>query len=393
MNNKVHKRRLILDTRAQIEKSQQTFLFDRRVEIISKRRLRKVDILLLEELPDLSGKKVLCGYGSKGIVALAIQAAYPDADVHSMEFDAPTVMTIEEWKIDNEMEQPEVQLVAELGDMGKDFDVVLMPCPQNTSRTLLAEFFEQARHALKLKGQLYAATEAHKDDWLRQLIKKEFGVQGTRLTMKRRHGFVWKAVKKKAGNKSPANRQRQHNFNVPERETLSFHTRPGLASHDNVSEETVALMDTLAPSLGEREGILNIGCGAGLLGLFLSAVAPEASVMLIDESARAVELCERNRINNSIENAHVLLDTPEIQGMYEESSSLVIVQNIDSDRAFGERALSKALSAVTPGGRLCFATREAPIWGALLKDDWQDIETERCRKLIVFHARKKPSCE
>lgn len=393
MNNKVHKRRLILDTRAQIEKSQQTFLFDRRVEIISKRRLRKVDLLLLEELPDLNGKKVLCCYGSKGIVALAVQAAFPEAEVHSMEFDAPSVMTLEEWKIDNEMEKPHVQLVSELGDMGTDFDVVLLPCPQNSSRTLLAEFLEHARGALKNKGQLFAATESHKDDWLRQIIKKEFGVHGTRLSTKRRHGYLWKAVNKKANAKAPSSRLRRHNFNVPGRATLTFHTRPGLASHDNVSEETMALMDELTPNLGEREGILNIGCGAGLLGLFLGAAAPEATLMLIDESARAVDLCERNRLDNDIENAHVLLDSPEVEGMYEESSSLVIVQNIDSDRAYGERALVKALNAITPEGRLCFATREAPIWGAFLKEHWQNIETKRCRKLTVFHARKKVSRE
>lgn len=389
MNNKVKKRRLILDTRAQIDKSQQSFVLDRRVELITKKRLRKVDILLLEELPDLSGKRVLCGYGSRGIVALAIQAAFPDAEVHAMEFEAPAVIALEDWKLDNALDGPEVHLVAQLEDMGSDFDVVLLPCPQNSSRTLLGEFFEQARRVLKPKGQVFAATDAHSDEWLKKLIKKGLGVQGTRLTMKRRHGFLWKAVHKKPSTKEAVDTRRTHNFNVPGRATLTFHTRPGLPSHDNVSEASMALMDTIAPQLGEREGILNIGCGAGLLGLFLAALSEESSVMMIDESARAIDCCERNRILNSIDNAHVLLDTEEMSEMYEDSSSLVLVEDIDRDRAFGERALEKALRAVTPEGRLCFATREPSIWGAFLKDHWRHIETERCRKLTVFHAQKK----
>jgi 16S rRNA G1207 methylase RsmC len=389
MSLKHSKKRLLLDPPRFLKKAERRSFFDNRVEIYTKRRLRKVDILLLECLPPLNDLKVLCVSGSKGVVALAVQAAYPSADVHDMEFESPVIDALNKWKLDNEMVGPEVKLVAELREMGQDFDVVLLPCSQNTPRTLIAEFIDQCRSVLKPKGQVYAATDSDKDDWLRQALKKGLGVQGTRLNQKRRYGYLWKAVHKAQIEKEATSHFRRHNFNIPDREALTFMTRPGLRSHDKAADETFALMDFLATRLEERESIVCLNCGPGFLGLFLAASNEQHSVMMLDTSARAVDMSEQNRGSNGIDNAHVLLDTSDLQGVFAEDASVAIVLGIDENPANAEESFEKAFEALAPNGRLFLATRDAKRWGAFLKSHWQGIEVKRTRKLTVFQAQKK----
>jgi 16S rRNA G1207 methylase RsmC len=389
MTSKKLKTQLILDDFRPEDKVQRRSFFDDRVEIISRRRLRKADVILLESLPDLNDMKVLCGFGSKGVVALAIQAGFPKADVHALELDTAAIGRLQNWKTDHELVGPAVHLVAELLDVGRDFDVILMPCPQILPRTLIAEFLAQSRQVLKKRGQLFVATDGEVDDWLRQSIKKEFGVQGTRLLHKRRYGYLWKAINKAPLGSTPTSHFRRHNFQVPGREALMLLTRPGLPGHDKISDETLALMELVSEGLTEVDSVLNLGCGAGLLGLFLAASNPNNSVMMLDCSARAVDMTEQNRAANGIDNANVLLDSPEVLPMFQEDSNLVVLQGLDRSQSHGESLIVKAHRALSVDGRLFFATRNGKRWGAFLKSHWQSIETKRLRKLTVFMARKK----
>ncbi|HEY3418392.1 MAG TPA: methyltransferase, partial [Armatimonadota bacterium] len=71
------------------------------------------------------------------------------------------------------------------------------------------------------------------------------------------------------------------------------HTDPG-------TEEIIKAME-----LTGADRILDLGCGAGVIGIVAARLAPEAHVVMTDPNERAVELARENLTTNQIPNAEV----------------------------------------------------------------------------------------
>jgi len=87
--------------------------------------------------------------------------------------------------------------------------------------------------------------------------------------------------------------------------TLKLRLAAGVFSAGRVDPGSQLLAETAAAPPGAR--ILDLGCGAGTLGLALAAADPRAQVVLVDSSRPAVELSRENALANELTNAQVLL--------------------------------------------------------------------------------------
>jgi 16S rRNA (guanine1207-N2)-methyltransferase len=73
--------------------------------------------------------------------------------------------------------------------------------------------------------------------------------------------------------------------------TLPVFTRPGVFSWDHLDEATAILASVMTPRAGDR--VLDLGCGAGVLGAFVAATVPDAQLTLVDADSESVRCAER----------------------------------------------------------------------------------------------------
>ncbi len=84
-----------------------------------------------------------------------------------------------------------------------------------------------------------------------------------------------------------------------------FDVEAGVFSRDGLDEGTRFLIETMA--VGERDRVLDLGCGAGPVGVVAARMAREGCATLLDADLRAVRCASLNLALNNISNARVAL--------------------------------------------------------------------------------------
>jgi 16S rRNA (guanine1207-N2)-methyltransferase len=96
-----------------------------------------------------------------------------------------------------------------------------------------------------------------------------------------------------------------HTFETELRgERLSVCSRPGVFSWDRLDEGTRLLAETMI--IGRSDRVLDLGCGAGILGTLAARLAPAGHVTMTDVDIAAVESARRTAAANGVNNCTVL---------------------------------------------------------------------------------------
>lgn len=86
---------------------------------------------------------------------------------------------------------------------------------------------------------------------------------------------------------------------------LRLETQAGVFAHKGLDPGTRLLIEAMRVSPTAR--VLDLGCGAGAIGIVAARLAARGSVVLVDSDIRATRLAERNLALNGVTNAEVLL--------------------------------------------------------------------------------------
>jgi 16S rRNA (guanine1207-N2)-methyltransferase len=87
-----------------------------------------------------------------------------------------------------------------------------------------------------------------------------------------------------------------------ERTVLS--SRPGVFSWEHLDEATALLADTM--QISDGESVLDLGCGAGALGIVAARLTPSGEVTMVDLDVEAVRSAERSSRDAGLHNVRVL---------------------------------------------------------------------------------------
>ena len=88
-------------------------------------------------------------------------------------------------------------------------------------------------------------------------------------------------------------------------QVLTFYTTWGLFSPRVIDEGSQMLLNYLDIEPGYD--CLHLGCGYGVLGLYMARSAPRGHTLLVDRDFVAIEYAEKNRLLNKTDNASCLL--------------------------------------------------------------------------------------
>ena len=135
---------------------------------------------------------------------------------------------------------------------------------------------------------------------------------------------------------------------------LTVASLPGVFSHGRLDEGTERLLAHLA--LPDRHGrILDLGCGAGVIGALIARGHPGSSVELVDTSAAAVEASRRTLALNGLHNAHVY-PSDTFSAVSERFSAIVtnppFHQGVATDYRVHAELAGRAADHLEPGGVL-----------------------------------------
>ena len=79
----------------------------------------------------------------------------------------------------------------------------------------------------------------------------------------------------------------------------------GVFCKDHIDFGTNVLLQSLPNFIQEKNDILDVGCGYGLIGLSIASVYPESNVDMIDVNLRAIELAKENGRVNNLKNVYI----------------------------------------------------------------------------------------
>jgi len=138
--------------------------------------------------------------------------------------------------------------------------------------------------------------------------------------------------------------------------------KPGVWSWDRLNPGTAALLEVAEVEPGD--GVLDLGCGTGVIGAIAAQLAPQGHVTLVDCNVAAVACAERTLAANGIANAEVRLADGVI-GLSPASFDLVL-SHLPRGRAVQEELIRGVAWVLRPGGRFYFvANKRVGIRGAI----------------------------
>lgn len=140
---------------------------------------------------------------------------------------------------------------------------------------------------------------------------------------------------------------------------LTFMTRPGVFCHRRADAGGLALAEVAAQSGAIQPGatLIDMGCGCGMVGILAAKTIPDATLIAVDSSPRALAVTAQNLAAAGLTARLILSST----GMPDQALADVYLANPPyfSDYSIAERFLSTAFQALKPKGQLFFVAKAA----------------------------------
>jgi len=229
-----------------------------------------------------------CGNGCIGLASLLLQ---PELDLHLADasYAAYTAVslsieklgyTAKAWFSDVTVDIPQEQR----------FDVIVSNLPRG--RLLAEQFLREAWQRLEPGGRLYISGAKDIGILTRIATMEEWFGQVDKLGAIARYR-VARAVKQADRPAPPLgdyHEWREATFEARGR-SWRYITKPGVFSWQHLDEGTARLLENLEVREGER--LLDLGCGAGQVGLVAAHLAEGVKLVMVDDSLPAVRSAER----------------------------------------------------------------------------------------------------
>jgi 16S rRNA (guanine1207-N2)-methyltransferase len=144
-------------------------------------------------------------------------------------------------------------------------------------------------------------------------------------------------------------------------QTLHLRLAAGVFSAHRIDAGTALLLETAVVPEGGR--FLDLGCGAGTIGLALAAADPRSRVILVDASRPAVELSRENAAANGLTNVEVRLSDgySAVAGEQFDAilSNLPAHRGVRADSDVAERFIAGAPARLRQGGTTWLVANKA----------------------------------
>jgi 16S rRNA (guanine1207-N2)-methyltransferase len=170
---------------------------------------------------------------------------------------------------------------------------------------------------------------------------------------------------------------------------LTVYTLPGVFSHGELDMGTRLLLENIQKP---KAKILDFGCGAGLIGAYLSKINENVTITGLDVSALAIESTLKTYQANGVINGKVLLSNglSEVKAAYNQVySNPPFHSGVKTNYAITELFLNTIKEYIYPHGSLTLVANSFLKYQPLLEKHFGHFDSlSKNRRFNVYHATK-----
>ncbi len=339
--------------------------------------------------PDFGGDVLVVG-GRGGVVSLAAARIAPQARVEQFHLDAYDHRRALAAAAANGLGNFRAMLGADLERPGR-FDWVFLPVKRSSDAMLTGEWIRQAYRSLKPRGKLLAGTENPNDRWLHDQILEVFGA--ATIHVRNKHGRVYIARRQDAREPRERDYRRRFAARLFGRE-IDVETRPGVFSHGDLDGGTLALAEVASATIEGKTGVrvADLGCGSGALGIAAALASPGGRAVLVDSSARSVQVARANIARNGAANSALAVLGTDLASLRVGSFDAVLANPpYFSDFRIAELFIRESLRVLAPGGELFLVAKAAERPLEIANVVFGNAEIAARRGYTVIRARRGSS--
>lgn len=303
--------------------------------------------LLIDEIPAIGERKILCMSLGRGQFAATMAAEHADAQVTCHFLD---IYLADEARHFAGAGEGGAKIVCAADFPDEEFDLLAIPVDPRGDAELTRDLLQAGHQRLSLGGRMISATSLRDDQWLHEELRKLF----PKVTRRPSKSGVLYLATKTGPLKKVKNFECEFAFRDGERLIRAI-SRPGVFSHRSLDTGARMLMNTMTVRDGNR--VLDIGCGCGAVSLAAAFRAKEVTVVALDSHARAIECTQRNASLNNLNNITAVLNADGDCGETGTFDLAVGNPPYYSDFRIAEIFLQAAAKALKPGGQVLIVTK------------------------------------
>ncbi len=168
---------------------------------------------------------------------------------------------------------------------------------------------------------------------------------------------------------------------------IELKTADSLFSPRSVDGGTLAMLSVL--SLKEDDKVLDLGCGYGVVGIYIAKVIGAQNVVMTDIDPLAVKLAKENAVLNGVGEIRV------VQGdayeNIEDNDFTLILSNppYHTDFSVPKRFIEKSFNRLRIGGKMYMVTKRKEWYKNKLVSIFGGVKIHTIDSYFVFEAEKR----
>lgn len=168
---------------------------------------------------------------------------------------------------------------------------------------------------------------------------------------------------------------------------LSIETLPGLFSPASADAGTRAMISTVTLLPGQK--LLDLGCGAGLVGIAAARILGADAVWMTDIDPDAVHCARRNAMQNGVQDVHIVcgdaLDAVDAAGF----DWILSNPPYHADFSVAKKFIEKGFNRLKIGGKLVMVVKRELWYRNKLTAIFGGVKMEQIDGYYVFTAEKR----
>lgn len=169
--------------------------------------------------------------------------------------------------------------------------------------------------------------------------------------------------------------------------TLALESAPSLFSPRRLDEGTRAMLQCV--SVSNEDKVLDLGCGCGVVGIYLAKLIGADRIFMVDSDPLAVEVTALNAERNGVSDVSVMVSDGFQQ--LPETGFTQILSNppYHADFAVAKQFILKGFNRLQVGGQMHFVTKREGWYRNKLKSVFGGSKCERINGYFVMSATKR----
>ena len=345
--------------------------------------IRPQEKLLIDAIPELTGKRVICTSAGRAQFAVAYASDNPDSVVNCWFLDI-FHKTQSEFRIGQDGPPPANLSLCCQPDLPEgDADLVAFAFKKGGEAELTRDLMQQGHLRLVEGGRMVISTDNDEDQWIHSQLRELFP-KVTRRPI-RKKGTLYFATKVGSMKKI---KDFDCEFAFRDKGRLIYaYSRPGIFSHRHIDPGARALMNTMAIRPGMN--VLDLGCGSGTVSLAVAFSADKVTLHAVDSNARAIQSLERGIVKNEAPGITVVLDAEGQSPASDEFDLALANPPYFSNYAIADLFLDTAHRALKPRAKVQIVTK-TPNWFVERMPLWYaDVEVAEVKDYWIVTGRKR----